>query len=173
MVDQRNELLISSIKELELADKLAKDLYKAGYNASNSIIVTVSTDYSSILGQLLRHKLSFDGEMCSGFGVDVPYPDEDWNENYVNAVMSMFKLHAGDTMYKNIILVEAGVIRGGNYTMIVDIIKRYLSLAEKIVTVAMFENVNSRFKSDFVGEFYDNNTQDLTFWWEEYNNHWN
>ena len=173
MVDQRKELIVTSAKELELTDKIAKDLYNAGYNASNSVIVTVSTDYSSIIGQLLRHKLSFDGEMCNGFGVDVPYPDEDWNENYVNAVMSMFKLHAGDVQFKNIILVEAGVIRGGNYTMIVDIIKRYLTLTEKIVTVAMFENVNSRFKSDFVGEFYDNNTQDLTFWWEEYNNHWN
>ena len=173
MADQRNELLITSAKEFELTDKIANNLYNAGYNASNSVIVTVSTDYSSIIGQLLRHKLSFEGEMCSGFGVDVPYPDEDWNENYVNAVMSIFKLHAVDVRSKNIILVEAGVIRGGNYTMIVDIIKRYLSLNEKIVTVAMFENVNSRFKSDFVGEFYDNNTQDLTFWWEEYNNHWN
>ena len=173
MVDQRKELIVTSAKELELTDKIAKDLYNAGYNASNSVIVTVSTDYSSIIGQLLRHKLSFDGEMCNGFGVDVPYPNEDWNENYVNAVMSMFKLHAEDVQFKNIILVEAGVIRGGNYTMIVDIIKRYLTLTETIVTVAMFENVNSRFKSDFVGEFYDNNTQDLTFWWEEYNNHWN
>jgi len=169
---QRKELIVTSAKELELTAIIAKNLIDSGYNASNSIIVTVSTDYSSIIGQILRHNLSFNGEICDGFGVDVPYPDETFDEKYVNEVMAMFKLHAVHLKGKNIILVEAGVIRGGNYTMIVDIIQRYLTITEKIVTVAMFENINSKFKSDFVGEFYDNNTQDLTFWWEEYNNHW-
>lgn len=164
--------MVNRETELELIDKLRNELLGAGYNASNSIIVTVSTDYSSIVGQILRHQLSNRGEICEGFGIDVPFPDETWDEKYLNDVMALFKLNNNIIKGKNIILVEAGVIRGGNYTKVVDIIRRYLTLTEKIVTVAMYENLHSKFKSDFVGEYYDDTTQDLTFWWERYNNHW-
>ena len=164
--------MVNRETELELIDKLRNELLGAGYNASNSIIVTVSTDYSSIVGQILRHQLSNRGEICEGFGIDVPFPDETWDDKYIGDVMALFKLNNNIIKGKNIILVEAGVIRGGNYTMVVDIIKRYLTLNEKVVTVAMYENLHSKFKSDFVAEYYDNDTQDLTFWWERYNNHW-
>jgi hypothetical protein len=164
--------MVNRETELELIDKLRNELLGAGYNASNSIIVTVSTDYSSIVGQILRHQLSNRGEICEGFGIDVPFPDETWSDKYVNDVMALFKLNNNIIKGKNIILVEAGVIRGGNYTKVVDIIKRYLTITQKIVTVAMYENLHSKFKSDFVAEYYDNDTQDLTFWWERYNNHW-
>jgi hypothetical protein len=169
----RLELKIDRETEFSVLDKIGADLLNANYNSSNSVIVTVSTDYSSIVGQILRHQLSHNGEICDGFGIDVPYPDEIWTDNYVNDVMSMFKLNNTSLKGKNIILVEAGVIRGGNYKMVVDIIRRYLTLNEPIVTVALYENIHSIFKSDFVGEYYDNDTQDLTFWWEKYNNHWN
>jgi hypothetical protein len=36
----------------------------------------------------------------------------------------------------------------------------------------IFENIDSRFKSDLVGEYYDDKTEDLTFWWENDNKHW-
>jgi hypothetical protein len=163
---------VSNVSEVELADMIGDRLFKDSYNASNSVIVSVSTDYSSIVGQILRHQLSFDGEICDGFGVDVPYPDEEWDEKYVNEVMAMFKLHAKSIYGKNIILIEAGVIRGGNYTKVVDLIRRFLEINEKIVTVALYENLGSRFKSDYVGEYYNDELEDLTFWWERDNNHW-
>ena len=90
----------------------------------------------------------------------------------MNEVLAMFKLHAKSISGRNIVLVEAGVIRGGNYTKVVDLIRRFLCIEEKIVTVALYENINSKFKSDFVGEYYDDNVEDLTFWWERDNNHW-
>jgi len=46
-------------------------------------------------------------------------------------------------------------------------------VTQNIKTLALYENSGSKFKSDFVGEYYDDETQDLTFWWEQYNNHWN
>ena len=168
----RLELKIDRETEFTLIDKICVNLLNAKYNASNSIIVTVSTDYSSIVGQILRHQLSYNGEVCDGFGIDVPYPDETWTDEYINNVMEMLKLN-NSIKGKNIILVEAGVIRGGNYKMVVNLIRRYLTLNEPIVTVALYENIHSIFKSDFVGQYYDNDTQDLTFWWEKYNNHWN
>ena len=71
---------------------------------------------------------------------------------------------------KNVLLVEAGVIRGGNYTFVDKYLKE--RGVTNIYSVAMFENKDSVYKSNYVGVYYDNNTQDLTFWWEVYNNHW-
>jgi hypothetical protein len=73
---------------------------------------------------------------------------------------------------KKILLVEAGVIRGSNYKFVIDYLKNNLQITQDIFTLTLYENTGSKFKSDFVGEFYDNETQDLTFWWEQYNNHW-
>ena len=164
---------ITQNEEIELTQRLGNELLEAGYNASNSCIVTVSTDYSSIVGQILRHQLSFNGEVCDGFGIDVPYPDEVWNKKYVEEMYEMFKLHAPTFQRKGLIFVEAGVIRGGNYTYIIDWVRKRLEPKKTLITLALYENQHSTFKSDFVGEYYDNDTEDLTFWWERDNKHWN
>jgi uncharacterized protein with ParB-like and HNH nuclease domain len=65
---------------------------------------------------------------------------------------------------------ESGVIRGGNYTFVTDFLNENYYNENK--TASMFENVGSAFKSDFVAEYYDNEIQDITFWWEKKNNHW-
>lgn len=167
----REEYLITIEKELELLKNLKEVLVSNGLNSSNTIVVTVSTDYSSIVGQYLRHQLTNDGEICEGFGIDVPYPDEQWNDEFINRVETMFKMFSNDIKNKTILLVEAGVIRGSNYTKVIQILND-MKIDEPIVTLALFENQSSKFKSDFVGEYYNDETQDLTFWWERENNHW-
>jgi hypothetical protein len=168
----RKELLVEWSDELRLMNTLRDSLLSAGIDASNTIIVTVSTDYSSVIGQYLRHQLTKDGEICDGFGIDVPYPDQTFNGRFIQELCEMFRIHLDSIAEKNILLVEAGVIRGGNYTKVVDIIKNTLEIKLPILTLAMYENIHSIYKSDFVGEFYDDKTQDLTFWWEKENNHW-
>lgn len=168
----RKVKLIDSKTELELIKQIGNKILSDGYNASNSIIITVSTDYSSIVGQLLRHQLSFNGEVVDGFGVDVPYPDEMWDDKYIHKMDRMFNLNSDIVFQKNLILVEAGVIRGGNYQYIVDYVRKRLTLNNKIITIALFENISSKFESNYVGEYYDNEFEDLTFWWEKENNHW-
>lgn len=167
----RTELIVDINKEISLSNEISNRLLSDGYNASNSVIVTVSTDYSSIPGQLIRHNLSHDLEICDGFGIDVPYPDEEWDSNYVT---QLHKTLANNRLVygKTLILVEAGVIRGGNYTFVVNYLKSSVGYAGKIVTVALFENKGSKWKSDYVGEYYDDVTQDLTFSWEKPNKHW-
>lgn len=159
-------------EEFQLIDTLGDELLEAGWNASNSLIVTVSTDYSSIVGQVLRHHLSYEGEICDGFGIDVPYPDEEWNDNYIFEMRTAFQTHKHMLRGKTPILVEAGVIRGGNYTYVIDWMRKYLGYDKKIITLALYENLGSKFKSDFVGNYYDDSIQDLTFWWERENRHW-
>jgi hypothetical protein len=162
------EYLISQQKETDLTLELSKKLLKDDFNASNTVVVTVSTDYSSNVGQLIRHSLSFEGEICDGFGIDVPYPDETWDVNYIYELKEIFNLYYYKLKDKKILFVEAGVIRGSNYTFIKD----YLDIKKDFYFLTLFENKSSIFKSDYVGEYYDNNSQDLTFWWEQKNNHW-
>lgn len=168
----RKELLVEWSDELRLMNTLRDSLLSAGIDASNTIIVTVSTDYSSVIGQYLRHQLTKDGEICDGFGIDVPYPDQTFNGRFIQELCEMFRIHLDSIAKKNILLVEAGIIRGGNYTKVVDIIKNTLEIKLPILTLAMYENIHSIYKSDFVGEYYDDKTQDLTFWWEKENSHW-
>lgn len=170
----RKEKLININKELELINQIGNDLLEAGYNASNSIIVTVSTDYSSIVAQILRHQLSDNGEIVDGFGIDVPYPDENWEGMYHDTMILDFGNHCRRIgIYgKNIILVEAGVIRGSNYEYVVNSIYKYFGVNNNIITIALFENISSKWQSNFVGEYYDDEFEDLTFWWEKENNHW-
>ena len=163
--------MVSSRDELGIIAKIGAKLKSLGYHAGNSTIVTVSPDYSAMFGQIIRHKLSHNGEICQGFSIEVPYPDQYWDETYIHDIKQQVLSNMHQIKYTNCILVEAAIIRGGNYTTIVDYITSKFNEA-KIVTVAMYENVHSKFKSNIVGEYYDDNTQDLTFWWEEENNHW-
>ncbi len=169
---KREIKFVNRTEEFELIDKLGDTLLEDGCNASNSVIVTVSTDYSAIVGQVLRHRLSYGGEICDGFGIDVPYPDEQWDDKYISEMRTLFQTHRDTFRYKTPILVEAGVIRGSNYTYVIDWMRKYLGYEQKIITLAMYENLGSKFKSDYVGEYYDDTIQDLTFWWERDNNHW-
>ena len=166
----RQLLNVSFEDEQLLIENIAAELIRDGFSSANTVVITVSTDYSSIIGQTLRHLLSADGEICDGFGVDVPYPDENWNDSYLGELNSILDIYQDKIGDKRVLMVEAGVIRGGNYTFL----DGYLT--EKgltdIYSVSMFENTGSVYKSDYVGKYYNNETHDLTFWWERYNNHW-
>lgn len=163
-------LKVSFEDEKFLIEKISYKLIRDGFNSDNTVVITVSTDYSSVIGQALRHLLSINGEICDGFGVDVPYPDETWDDKYIDELDSIMSIYGHKLEGKRILLVEAGVIRGGNYTFL----DKYLNAigVTDIYTVAMYENIGSAYISNYVGEYYNNDKQDLTFWWETDNNHW-
>ena len=163
-------LNVSFNDEQFLIDNIATELIRDGFSADNTVIITVSTDYSSIIGQTLRHLLSSNGEICDGFGVDVPYPDEYWDDKYLSELNSIMDIYQHKINNKRVLLVEAGVIKGGNYTFLDKYLKD-MGITD-IYTVAMFENVGSVYNSNYVGEYYNDSTEDLTFWWETDNNHW-
>lgn len=169
---ERKELYITLEEEISVIHKVGSELLGAGFNASNSFIITVSTDYSSIVGQILRHQLSHNGEISDGFGIDVPYPDQNWDDKFQQELLDTLRIHISNFRNKTPILVEAGVIRGSNYTHVVNTMRKYFGMDRRIFTLALYENINSVWKSDFVGEYYDNDKEDLTFWWERENNHW-
>lgn len=167
----RQVRMVSLTEEMIVIANLAYRLNNMGYHSGNSTIVTVSSDYSSIAGQILRHKLSYNREMCNGFSIDVPYPDQTWDDTFVNNMEQALNANIKAVQNTTLILVEAAVIRGGNYQFVTNFINNLVPEA-KIVTTAMYENIRSKFKSDVVGLYYDDSEYDLTFWWEEDNCHW-
>lgn len=166
----RTELFVNAYHELALIKRMGDLLDGFGFDSSNSTLVCVSSDYSAVAWQILRHRLSFDGEVCSGFCVDVPYPDEQWTGDTSEAILRAFR---SNDLKKNIILIEAGVIRGSNYIAMCELLASHVEFDKhNIRSSTLFENIGSKFKSDFVCEYYDNEKYDLTFWWERFNRHW-
>lgn len=157
--------------EVKLTYKLGERLLADGYTAHNTTVVTVSSDYSSCVGMWLRHYLSYNGEICDGFDVDVPYPDQIWDSRYKAELEANFSLYKDYCTNKSLLLVESGVIRGGNYTYLADWVKQSIECSS-VITLTLYENIGSKYKSNYVGEYYNDEVEDLTFWWERYNNHW-
>lgn len=164
----RKELYITRDKEWEILQKVMMSLDQISIHGGNTLVVNVSPDYSSTVAMHIAHHLSHNGEMCDMLMIDVPYPDEDVEMYTLAAKQKISKIIKN---YQNYLLVEAGVIRGTNYNWLTQLFKDYWPHSN-LVTLALFENTGSHFKSDIVGEYYDNETQDLTFYYERENKHW-
>lgn len=162
-------LFVTRDHEMGLIEKLMYQIDASDFHPDYTCMLVVSPDYSSIIGQVLMHAWSKDGEIIHPETVHVPYPDED-KQPFIDRFKEEFNRYKDS--YKNFVLVEAGIIRGGNWTWLVNTMQEMGVAKENITTVALFENAHSIYKSDYVGQYYDNNFQDLTFWWERPNKHW-
>lgn len=171
MKKEKKDYNISIETELKAIQDLSQRLINDGYHAENTVVVTVSTDYSSITGQLIRHNLSKNGEISYGFGIDVPYPSQHWDNLFILNLHDTFKIHEKEFENKTLLLVENAIIRGGNYKFLTNWINKYYPNI-KVVTLSLFENIHSKFQSNYVRHYYDNELDDITFEWEKFNNNW-
>jgi len=162
-------LYISQDKEMALIQEMAYriEMEKWDIHPSNTCFLCVSPDYSSIVTQHLSHSLTMDGEIFHVEAVNVPFPDED-KFNY----KVQFELNYAEWVldWEKFVLIEAGVIRGGNYTWITQSMETFTP--KNYYTLSLCENIHSKFKSDLVSLYYDDDVEDLHFWWERPNNHW-
>ena len=160
-------MYVTREKEWEALVKVCQILEKnQNLVPGKAAVAMVSPDYSATAAMHIAHHLSQGGEMLDIVPIEVPYPDED-PERYR-------KLFANRTCFEffpfeTVILVEAGVITGGNYDFFAD---HLIEMGFRVVTVALFENIHSRFQSDVVGFYYDHQHQQLEFYYEKDNNHW-
>jgi hypothetical protein len=53
-----------------------------------------------------------------------------------------------------------------------DVLYNWGYTRDEITLVALCENIHSKIKSDYVGEYYDDNVEELMFYFERYNKHW-
>ena len=160
--DLENSLLAKVIGEVREECKDWTDALRIG-------VFCVSPDYSSIVALRILHALSRDGELPHYVPLDVAYPDdsEEKKESYkrvLQAVAPHFK-----KMMDKVVLVEAAVLTGGNYQWIQEELIKAGFLKEDIITLALLEHKDSVTKCKIVGDY---TSEVPTFYWEEYNKHW-
>lgn len=158
--------LIEIKNEFNLIKKIGDALITDGYDSSNSTIITISTEQSSIMGQLLRHQLSLDGEVANGFSIDVPVIEEEWDDKCIEVLNNVFQSKYKLIQNKKIILVRAQIKTGVSFEYVYNFMKKNLGANNKIISVTLFENISSNWESDYVGEYYDAEFEKLSFWWE-------
>ena len=155
-------------KEWELIQRLETIVDSSFFDPSDTVVIMASPDYSATVAMHLAHAWSRKGEMLSIVPVDVTYPDED-SDQYISKMM----MQASDIRpYKKIVMVEAGIIRGGNWRWMLDVLYLWGYTREDITLVALCENVNSKVKSDYVAQYYNDDTHELMFYFEKFNKHW-
>jgi thiamine phosphate synthase YjbQ (UPF0047 family) len=170
----RKELLVTAAKEKKLIVAITNKVIESypDLSPANTLVVMVSPDYSATVAMQVAHNLSKDGEMCDILPIHVAYPDEDVYKYVRKADEDIDSwLNFSDVQYKYYLLVEAGVIRGGTYTWLSKLFRK--KLMGITITTTLYENIGSKFQSDVVGEYYDDTKQDLTFYFERENKHWN
>jgi hypothetical protein len=165
MTERKSTLFISEDKEKALIQQLVYKIKMANLDIHpfDTCFLMVSPDYSGIVTQHLSHALSVDREIFHIEAVNVPFSDEPI-EDYVSDFRDNYARWS--KQWKHFVLIEAGIIRGNNYTWITQL------MDNNYHTVALCENYHSKFQSDFVGMYYYDETHDLHFWWEQPNNHW-
>ncbi len=163
-------MYVSRELEWTILQELCRKLEKLDTHPSKTLMVIVSPDYSATVGMHAAHYLSKDGEMLDIQFLNVPYPGED-----VFSYKKTFLDQTNDAgirsyhNYDNVVLIEAGVITGKNYTWITEC----LDIAGiNYYTAALFENLDSIYKSDVVGRYYRESDRELEFYWERPNKHW-
>lgn len=159
---------ITREKEWELIQRLLTIVDDRDFDPSDTCVIMASPDYSATVAMHLAHAWSRKGEMLTVIPVDVTYPDED-KEPYVNKML----MQAADIKpYSKLVMIEAGIIRGGNWEWMLEVLNMWGYERKDITLVALCENIHSRVKSDYVGEYYDDNKEELMFYFERFNKHW-
>ena len=159
---------ITREKEWELIQKLLTIVDNSEFDPSDTAVIMASPDYSATVAMHLAHAWSRKGEMLHIIPVDVTYPDED-SKPYIDKMI----MQAGDIRpYNKLVLIEAGIIRGGNWQWMLEVLDIWGYKREDLTLVALCENIHSKVKSDYVGEYYDDEKEELMFYYERFNKHW-
>ncbi len=158
--------LVEIKDEFNLIKKIGDALITDGYDSSNSTMIIISTEQSSIMGQLLRHQLSLNGEVTNGFSIDVPVIEEEWDDKCIEVLNNVFQSKYKLIQNKKIILVRAQIKTGVSFEYVYNFMKKNLGANNKIISATLFENISSNWESDYVGEYYDAEFEKLSFWWE-------
>jgi len=167
-MNRRPLKFITREKEWELIQRLETIVDSSDFDPSTTAVIMASPDYSATIAMHLAHAWSRKGEMLSIIPVDVTYPDED-PAPYIQKML-MQGAYIGP--YSKLVLIEAGIIRGGNWQWMLDVLYGWDYKRSNITLVAMCENIHSKVKSDYVGEYYDDDKEELMFYFEKFNKHW-
>lgn len=168
-MNRRPLRFITRERELELIQRLETLVDCSTFDPKDTAVIMASPDYSATVAMHLAHAWSRGGEMLSIIPVDVAYPDETVRP-YIDKFHHDFSWHKNK--YKKFVCIEAGIIRGGNWAWLLNSLHSFDVERENITLVALVENLHSVVKSDYVAEYYDDQLEELMFYFERYNQHW-
>lgn len=168
-MNRRPLFFITREKELHLIQQLETIVDCSNFDPKTTAVLMVSPDYSATVAMHLAHAWSHNGDMLKVIPVDVTYPDETADQ-YRKKFQHDFQWHRGK--YTHLVLIEAGIIRGGNWTWLLEELAELGYNRTDLTLVALTENIHSKVKSDYVGEYYNDDEADLTFYYEKFNKHW-
>lgn len=163
---------ITREKEWELIQRLATIVDSSSFDPTTTSVIMASPDYSATVAMHLAHQWSQKGEMLPIVPVDVTYPDESSLLYEIKFSEQLVWLSKHNLLPKQLVLVEAGIIRGGNWKWMLTVLETFGYAREELTLVALCENIHSAVKSDYVGEYYDDEKEELMFYYERYNKHW-
>ena len=168
---QRPLHFITREKELELINKLETIVDNRLFHPSNTAVIQASVDFAGTAAMHLAHSWSVGGEILPVIPIEVTYPGETYD--YVRSKFQYdMEWQLKHFNYQKFVVVEAGIIRGGNWKWILEEFDNLNIPREHITLVTMMENIHSIIKSDYVGDYYDDDMEDLTFYFEKFNKHW-
>ena len=166
------DFYISESKELSDINKLVDIIKQDDWVDGETTIVVCSPEYSSIICQILCHRLSYLRKYVPldlDF-LEMPYPG---GQGLSDAGYEQL-IHQFATRYKNklnkLLFIDSGVLRGRNYTTLKRIMSSYMS---NILTkyACVYKQQDSIFEPDYCVETFDfEQDGGLTFWWEDPNN---
>lgn len=163
---------ITRDKEWELIQRLVTIVNNSQFHPDTTAVIMASPDYSATVAMHLAHAWSVNGEMIPIIPVDVTYPDE-LSDFYIKKMQTEFKWRKWEhVLPSKLVIVEAGIIRGGNWKWMLDVLYSFGYERDQLTLVTLCENVHAAVKSDYVGEYYDDEKEELMFYFERYNKHW-
>ena len=168
-MNRRPLKFITREHELELIQHLETIVDCSTFDPKDTAVIMASPDYSATVAMHLAHSWSTDGEMITIIPVDVAYPDETVLP-YIDKFHHDFQWHKNK--YKKFVCIEAGIIRGGNWAWLLNSLYSFDIDRDDITLIAMLENMHSTIKSDYVAEYYDDEKEELMFYFEKFNKHW-
>lgn len=155
--------------EWELIQRLETIVDSRSFHPEDTAVIMASPDYSATVAMHLAHAWSKDGDTLPIIPVDVTYPDED-SRFYIDKMRSQYM---NISQYKKLVLIEACIIRGGNWEWMLKVLTKDFGYDRNNITlVTMVENIHSRVKSDYVAEYYNDDERENMFYYEKYNKHW-
>jgi len=167
----RKLLYITREKELEIIQRLLTVVDNRTFDPKDTALIQASVDFAGTIAMHLSHAWSIRGEIIPIIPIEVTYPNETYD--YVRSKFQYdMKWQLEHKNYTRFVVVEAGIIRGGNWRWMLEEFNKLGITRDRITLVTMFENIHSIVKSDYVGEYYDDNIEDLTFYYERFNKNW-
>lgn len=168
------DFFIDQQKEQQDIEKLYQLIKDDGWVDGKTIIVVCSPEYSSIICQILCHRLSYLNNyvpMDLEF-LEMPYPggEEFTDKQYERHINSFAKRVAGWVNPRKLLFVDSGVLRGQNFTTLKRVMNQYM-FPELMKYACVYKQADSIFEPDYCVETFDfEKDGGLTFWWEDPNN---